>query len=95
MHVFSFAIINYNLYHTLSYTIMMKRKEDVHALIVRIEESIYAEIFEHVSNTGMSMNEFMKRAALEKMKRDRGEGAPQVSREELKELIREVLEERK
>ena len=66
-----------------------------HRVTLRLPETLYQEIEEFTDRSGMSITEFLRRACREKLDRENGRAAPQVSREELKELIKEVLEERK
>ena len=75
------------------YLDMKKSDEKLHSLYIRIPETFWIEISEYALHKGMTVTEFAKRAFRDYMVKDRG--APQVSREELKELIKEVLEERK
>lgn len=74
---------------------MRKTEEFDRRVSLRLTEEFANEIDEFIKKSGMSFTEFLRRACREKLDREKDSSAPQVSREELKELIREVLEERK
>lgn len=71
-----------------------KDKNDFQTTI-RMPSSVWEEILSITEPRGMTAMEWIRRAIKDGIEREKTGGAPQVSREELKELIKEVLEERK
>lgn len=76
---------------------MAKRPENTHTMLIRVPEKEYVRILSFIGETGMSCNEFVRRACREKVERDsdaRGGNKTEqyVTREELEQRIKQILE---